>query len=106
MIFKYLSVTIGLLTAVAAYGNSHDSGKVEFTAEQEQWADSVLNTLNTRQKIAQLIMMAVYSNKTESYNQQTVELFEQQQIGGIIFIQGGPVRQAMLCNRIQAVLNV
>lgn len=106
MIFKYLSVTIGLLTAVAAYGNSHNSGKVESTAEQEQWADSVLNTLDTRQKIAQLIMMAVYSNKTESYNQQTVELFEQQQIGGIIFMQGGPVRQAMLCNRIQAVLNI
>ena len=106
MIFKYLSVTIGLLTAVAAYGNSHGSGKVESTTEQEQWADSVLNTLNTRQKIAQLIMMAVYSNKTESYNQQTVELFEQQQIGGIIFMQGGPVRQAMLCNRIQAVLNI
>ncbi len=106
MIFKYLSVTIGLLTAVAAYGNSHNSGKVESTTEQEQWADSVLNTLNTRQKIAQLIMMAVYSNKTESYNQQTVELFEQQQIGGIIFMQGGPVRQAMLCNRIQAVLNI
>lgn len=91
---------------MSAMGNTHDSGKVEYTAEQEQWADSVLNTLNTRQKIAQLIMMAVYSNKTESYNQQTVELFEQQQIGGIIFMQGGPVRQAMLCNRIQAVLNV
>ncbi|MBR5643802.1 MAG: serine hydrolase [Salinivirgaceae bacterium] len=106
MIIKYLSVAVELLACLAAYGNSHDSGKVEYTAEQEQWADSVLNTLDTRQKIAQLIMMAVYSNKTESYNQQTVELFEQQQIGGIIFMQGGPVRQAMLCNRIQAVLNI
>ena len=107
MILRYLSVAVGLLTAVAAFGgNNNISGKVVYTAEQEQWADSVLNTLNTRQKIAQLIMMAVYSNKTESYNQQTIELFEQQQIGGIIFMQGGPVRQAMLCNRIQGVLNV
>lgn len=106
MIFRYLSVAIGLLTAVTAYGNNHSTGKVEYSAEQEQWADSVLNTLDTRQKIAQLIMMAVYSNKYESYNQQTIELFEKQQIGGIIFMQGGPVRQAMLCNRLQAVLNV
>lgn len=104
MTVKHLSIIIGILACLTS--NAQETGKIEYTEEHVQWADSVLNTLSTRQKVAQLIMMAVYSNKTENYNQQTIELFDSLQFGGIIFMQGGPVRQALLCNRIQERLNI
>ncbi|MBR6310730.1 MAG: hypothetical protein IKR52_05975, partial [Paludibacteraceae bacterium] len=99
MKFKIILIIALLLSSVA---KAQDNGIVVYSAEELQWADSVLNTLTTRQKIAQLIMLAVYSNKDEKYNKETVELFNNLQLGGIIFMQGGPVRQALLCNRIQA----
>lgn len=104
MTVKHLPIIVGILACLTA--TAQESGKIEYTNEHIQWADSVLNTLTIRQKVAQLIMMAVYSNKTESYNQQTIELFDSLQFGGIIFMQGGPVRQALLCNRIQERLNI
>ena len=103
MKFKILLIISLLLSSVA---KAQDNGIVAYSAEELQWADSVLNTLTTRQKIAQLIMLAVYSNKDEKYNIETIELFKNLQLGGIIFMQGGPVRQALLCNRIQAGLQI
>jgi len=103
MKIKYLLVYFSLLFSFSVKANNN---AIEYSEEELQWADSVLNTLSTRQKIAQLIMLAVYSNKSEVYNSEAIELFENLQLGGIIFMQGGPIRQAMLCNRIQAKLNI
>lgn len=85
MTVKHLPIIVGILACLTA--TAQESGKIEYADEHIQWADSVLNTLTIRQKVAQLIMMAVYSNKTESYNQQTIELFDSLQFGGIIFMQ-------------------
>lgn len=67
-----------------------------------KWADSVLATLSTEEKIAQLIMVAAWSNKDEKHIKEIDSLVEKYKIGGLIFFQGGPVRQAMLTNRYQS----
>ena len=103
MKFKILIIVALLLSTFA---KAQNNGIVAYSNEELQWADSVLNTLTTRQKIAQLIMLSVYSNKNEKYNQETIEQFKNLQLGGIIFMQGGPMRQALLCNRIQAELDI
>ena len=103
MKFRIL-IIISLILSTTA--KAQDNGIVAFSEHETQWADSVLNTLSTRQKIAQLIMLSVYSNKDTTYNKETIELFKNLQLGGIIFMQGGPVRQALLCNRIQAELQI
>ena len=103
MKFKVLIIIALLLSSIA---EAQNNGIVAYSEKELQWADSVLNTLSTREKIAQLIMLSVYSNKDENYNQETVEQFKNLQLGGIIFMQGGPVRQALLCNRIQAELQI
>jgi beta-N-acetylhexosaminidase len=71
-------------------------------ANQEQWADSVLLSLNQDQKIGQLFMVAAYSNKNEDHYSEIDKLVSQYNIGGLIFFQGGPVRQAILTNRYQS----
>ena len=69
---------------------------------QEFWVDSVYNQLSFEERVGQLFMVAAYSNKDEAHNKSIDKLVEENKIGGLIFFQGGPVRQAKLTNRYQA----
>ncbi len=69
---------------------------------QEVWVDSVYNQLSFDEKVGQLFMVAAYSNKDEAHNKSIDKLVEENKIGGLIFFQGGPMRQAKLTNRYQA----
>ncbi len=71
------------------------------TSPKDQWVDSVFNTLTPDMRIAQLLMIRGYSNKDSLYNEELVRLISDLNIGGVCFFQGGPVRQAILTNRIQ-----
>ena len=57
------------------------------------WADSVLNTLSTRQKIAQLLMIHAYSDYKPDKIRELELAVKNDGIGGILFMQGGPLRQ-------------
>lgn len=70
-------------------------------AERDRWVDSVYNTLTPDMRIAQLLMIRGYSNRDSLYNEEIIKLISDFNIGGICFFQGGPVRQAILTNRIQ-----
>ncbi len=70
---------------------------------QEIWVDSVFNNLTEKQKIGQLFMVAAYSNLNETHYSQLEKLIKKNNIGGLIFMQGGPGRQVNLINRYQAV---
>ncbi len=63
--------------------------------------DSVLGSMSIEERIGQLFMVAAYSNKDVKHEQALSKLVEEQHIGGLIFFQGGPMRQAHLCNRLQ-----
>jgi beta-glucosidase-like glycosyl hydrolase len=71
-----------------------------------QWADSIYNRLSAEERIGQLFMVAAYSGGPK-FNQDSVErLIRNHQIGGLIFMQGGAGRQALLTNRYQAMAQV
>jgi beta-glucosidase-like glycosyl hydrolase/CubicO group peptidase (beta-lactamase class C family) len=57
-------------------------------------------------RIAQLIMVAAFSNRDDDHSGEILNLIRDQKIGGLIFFQGGPVRQAKLINRYQAASSV
>ena len=61
---------------------------------QNQWVDSVYSTLSTKQKIGQLFMVQVFSDKKNLNKGKLINLIEQHQIGGLIYSKGAPVRQA------------
>ncbi|MGG7035120.1 MAG: glycoside hydrolase family 3 N-terminal domain-containing protein [Flavobacterium sp.] len=69
---------------------------------QKKWVDSVYNSLSLEEKIGQLFMVAAYSNKDSAHIKSIDKLIKNNKIGGLIFMQGGPVRQANLTNRYQA----
>ncbi len=65
------------------------------------WVDSLMRALTPDQRAAQLFMVAAYSNRQRIDEDSVSALVRQYGIGGIIFFQGGPVRQARLLNRYQ-----
>ena len=74
-----------------------------FIEENSQWADSVLETLSAQQRIAQLFMVSAYSNKSEGHKKKISKLIRKYKIGGLMFLQGGPQRQAKLTNYYQSI---
>ncbi|MEO7082180.1 MAG: glycoside hydrolase family 3 N-terminal domain-containing protein, partial [Flavobacteriales bacterium] len=101
-----LSVTIllGLLSLGGGPPTSHAPRKVPaFIDGPSPWADSVLATLDLDQRIAQLMMVAAYSNKGEKHAVEIEQLVKKYNVGGLIFFQGGPIRQVDLTNRFQAI---
>ncbi|TVZ26510.1 beta-glucosidase-like glycosyl hydrolase [Gillisia sp. Hel_I_86] len=65
------------------------------------WVDSLMKSLTPEERIAQLIMVAAYSNKEDGHRKEILKLIKDQKIGGLIFFQGGPVRQVKLMNEYQ-----
>ena len=73
---------------------------------RRHWVDSVYNTLTKEERIGQLFMVAAYSG-TKNYNEEAItKLVAAHQIGGVIFMQGGPARQAALTNKYQRMAQV
>lgn len=69
---------------------------------EDKWVDSVYNQMPFNEKVGQLFMVAAYSNKDSVHVNGLDKLILDYKIGGLIFFQGGPVRQAKLTNRFQA----
>ena len=70
------------------------------------WVDSVFNSLTPEQRLGQLFMVAAYSNKDHSHVERIERQVRNQNIGGVMFMQGGPLRQALMTNRLQAAAKV
>src|SRR5690606_31282287 len=70
---------------------------------QVYWVDSVFNSLSFEERLGQLFMVAAYSNKDNRHKEEISRLIREENIGGLIFFQGGPVRQAHLTNHFQSI---
>lgn len=115
-----------LVAIVLTYGSSRNDayadgadrspkqiGKTDFLVDppfisdtNSAWVDSVFKTLTPEERIGQLFMVAAWSNKDKKHETEISGLINNQKIGGLIFMQGGPVRQANLTNRYQKLSDV
>jgi len=74
-----------------------------FLVNETPWADSVFSGLSLDERIAQLMMVAAYSNRDAKHELAIEQMVRDNNIGGLIFFAGGPQRQAKLTNRYQDV---
>ena len=77
-----------------------------YAEDQNRWVDSIMKKLSPDERIGQLFMVAAYSNKDAKHIAEITNLIKQNKIGGLIFMQGGPVRQATLTNKYQKLSKV
>ena len=104
---KYNLVLLFILVSLFNYNrpiNFSDKDKMEVKDiyEEQRWIDSVYKKMTFDEKVGQLFMVAAYSNKDEAHYRSIDKLVTDYNIGGLIFFQGGPVRQATLTNRYQS----
>jgi beta-glucosidase-like glycosyl hydrolase/CubicO group peptidase (beta-lactamase class C family) len=95
-----ITVVLIWVGSIAAFAqHRQNSGQMD---PGDLWVDSVMQSMDLSERIAQLINVAAFSNKDTQYQDSISRLIKEYKIGGLIFFQGGPVRQAMLTNRYQA----
>ncbi len=99
-----LCTLLGLFSCNPIPGNAGEPPRYAFPITS--WADSVYQSLNDTQRVAQLFMVAAYSNKDQAHVEEIERLVKQYGIGGLIFMQGGPLRQIQLVNRYQLLSKV
>lgn len=106
----YQRVSIFILSAAAllfaGFKQPPDNSIPFYALTNTHWTDSVYLTLSPDERIAQLFMVAAYSNKDKKHIDDIKELISKYHIGGLIFFQGGPVREAILTNEYQALSKV
>jgi beta-glucosidase-like glycosyl hydrolase/CubicO group peptidase (beta-lactamase class C family) len=66
------------------------------------WVDSVFHSLTLRERIGQLMMVSVYSHQGAEHLNQIAQQIEKYNIGGVIFMKGSPVKQALYTNHLQS----
>jgi beta-N-acetylhexosaminidase len=96
-VFALLSV----LNFVALNAFAQKESYIQSLTNQNRWVDSVFRKMSRRQKVAQLFFVRAHTNLGKAYEDSVGEVIKNQQVGGLVFFQGGPVRQADLINRYQ-----
>lgn len=99
---KKLIITSIFLFIAIGYGQQIDPLLTSDVKNQEEWVDSIMNKLTLKQKAAQLFMIQAYSNKDEKHIKSINKTIKKYRIGGLIFMQGTPEKQAELTNEFQA----
>lgn len=85
---------------------SHSIAQNPAFTSKESWVDSVFSSMSHEEKIGQLFMIATWSNRGEDHQQEVEELITKYHIGGLIFFQGGPVRQVNHTNYYQSLARI
>lgn len=68
----------------------------------EEWVNTTYNSLSQDQKLGQLFIVALYTNKGENYISNVRSIVEQEQIGGLILMQDDAAREINLVNEFQS----
>ena len=94
--FSFLSV----LLSISVFAQTPPPAFDQLNVRQKCWVDSVFTNMAPDDRIAQLIMVAGYSNRNSVYEDSMVRLIQRHKVGGVVMFQGGTVRQAGLPNRL------
>ncbi len=79
---------------------------IESLTDPNPWVDSVYKKLSRRERIAQLFMVRAHTDKGKAYEDSIGKVIKKEGVGGLVFFQGGPGRQAILTNEYQSLSNV
>lgn len=104
--FKKLLFIVTLFSCALLKAQSSDPLVTKDTLAQQKWVDTLISTMSIDQKIGQLFMVQAYSNKDEVHRKSIENLIKKFEIGGLIFMQGTPEKQAQLNNNYQALSKI
>ncbi|HEY4325647.1 MAG TPA: glycoside hydrolase family 3 N-terminal domain-containing protein [Mucilaginibacter sp.] len=105
---KYLvkCFIIAVINFIAVNAFAQKEDYIELLNHQNHWVDSVFKKMSRRHKVAQLFFVRAHTNRGQKYEDSVAHIIKAEQVGGLVFFQGGPVRQAALINRYQKLVKV
>jgi len=98
---KTLFLSLGLITAATFSVKAQQPSYIDLLQQQPKWVDSVFHKLSKKQKIAQMFFVRAHTDKGKAYEDSIAKVIKKEKIGGLVFFQGGPGRQAILTNEYQ-----
>ncbi len=98
---KHLVFFIFLISPLISFSQTQSS-YISALDKPNDWVETVFKKLNKRERIAQLFMVRAHTDKGKAFEDSIAKLIRKERIGGLVFFQGGPARQAVLTNRYQA----
>ncbi|TCC97539.1 glycoside hydrolase family 3 protein [Pedobacter hiemivivus] len=101
----FFIVSLLLLTTLFS-AQAQKKSYLQTLAEPNKWVDSVFKRLSKRQKIAQIFFVRAHTNFGKAYEDSIGKVIKKERIGGLVFFQGGPARQAILTNQYQSLARV
>lgn len=104
-LLSFLGLFIGSLNYTDVQAQSR-VGFIKSLAQPNLWADAVFKKLNRKQRIAQLFFVRAHTDKGKAYEDSVARIIKKEKIGGLVFFQGGPVRQAALTANYQRLAEV
>jgi len=99
--FAILTILYFVVPASAQSKKKQRRPDVDIAAARSRWVDSIYTGLSEEERIGQLFMVAAYSGGKNYNEEQVTTLLNAHQVGGLIFMQGGAGRQAVLTNQYQ-----
>jgi beta-N-acetylhexosaminidase len=106
MIHKKKSIFTILLFLTIFSAEAQQKSYIQMLDEPNAWVDSVFHKLRRRHKIAQLFFVRAHTNLGKAYEDSVGRVIRKERIGGLVFFQGGPGRQAILTNSYQKLSRV
>ena len=102
---RYCIIFLFFITSIVN-GQFRKAHPIYERVKESVWVDSIYNSMSFDERVGQLFMVAAYSNRDTVHTNYIERLIKNYKIGGLIFFQGGPVRQAKLTNKYQALTKV
>ncbi|QJD95852.1 glycoside hydrolase family 3 [Mucilaginibacter robiniae] len=99
-------VAVIMLAGVFSCAHAQSPTYIQSLDKQNHWVDSVFSKLNRKHKVSQLFFIRAHTNKGQAYADSVAKVIKCQQPGGLVFFQGGPMRQAMLTNQYQKLAQI
>ena len=95
-----------VLNLIALSASAQKESYIQLLSRQNQWVDSVFNHLSRKEKVAQLFFVRAHTNRGKRYEDSVARMIKEHHVGGLVFFQGGPGRQATLTNQYQKISKV
>jgi beta-N-acetylhexosaminidase len=95
-----------IISLVSIKASAQKEDFIHSLDRQNRWVDSVFKKMSRKKRIAQLFFVRAHTNLGQAYEDSVGAVIKDEQVGGLVFFQGGPVRQAELINKYQKLAKV
>ncbi len=105
MLKPILAFSLALMTSLGAVAQKRPDF-VKFINSNHKWVDSVFNSLTPKERIGQLFLVRAHTNLGQKFIDSVGTVIKNEQLGGLVVFQGGPVRHVDMINNYQKVSKV